>query len=1351
MSHSFSWITGNGRFAAASDWIDLTLGMDPAPVAPGSLDAVTIAGPGAGFQSIVGPGSVAAMGFAGDTSLAGTLATVILTVGAAAAGTVDVTAGTTLTAGAATLVAGLIAVSGAGADLSVAGTLGIGTAAILSVGNAGMVQAGALALNGGTLELDPTGVLEIGTAGGAARGTLSIDTGATLSSEGGVIAPNLSAAGVVAAMGGTTALLGSVTGTGTLAIGGGATLYVGGTAAASLTASFTGLGGVLEIYPASGGFAAPIAGFAAGDAIDFSGIVATGAQYAPTGAAVGTLTLTDAGQAVATVTLDGSYGGAVFLTTPDAVDGTLVLLPTGSIVAGGALSAGTSGPDAYLWTASGGGMWNSAANWRDVSARLQPALVAPGGKNIVTLAGPTGAAIALIGGPGNAASLIVTGAVALSGLFATGGLTVGSALAAGTLDILAGGTLTATTPSLIDGTLEANGAAALFAVNGILTEGPQTAGLPPPDVAALNGAYLKAHLMNLGGGTLGADASSTIEIGTPGNAAGGALTVDGGYWIHSTGGTITGAVIDKGTIQATGGETSLFGALSGAGLLTIGAGGTLFLAGGVASSLTVSFIASAGTLLLDGTAPGFAAGIAGFAAGDAIDISGLLLTGAAFTALNAGQGSLALSNGGVTVLSLALSGAYAGAVFQTAPDAVDGTLITLASGGSGAGALSAGTPTADVYRWAGASGGDWGSAANWTDVTLGGAAMVAPGSNDLVDVAGSGGASALLLSGQGAAADLSVSGNVALAGRFTAGAVTGVAIGTAPATLDVDATAMLAATSFGFGAGVAQVSGAGASLAVGGALTLGAASAASGPLLAVLGQAVAQAGTLLLNAGTVLVDSESVLEIGNAGNAAPGVLTVDATATLVSMGGTIGSPMTVNGLLLAEGGTTSLLSDVSGGGTLSVGAGAELSIYGTIGATTTLAFAAAAGRLVLNAATDAVAGTIMGFAPGAIIDIAATTLTAAAYAAGSGTLVLSSDGVAVTTLTLAGNFAGDIFRTLPDGVDGTLVSVGPVAQQAPCYAAGTRILTASGERCIEELQPGERLPTASGRMAPLRWVGRRRIGFAAGRPDDGVCPVRVRAGAFAPGRPHRDLVLSPAHALFIDGALIPVHLLVNGATVAREPGVGAVTYLHVELDRHDVIFAEGLPAESWLDTGNRGAFANAPGATPLDAAAALAIWARSACATLVLEGDALAVARRRLAQRATEMGWHLADAPDARLVADGRVLRPDMVGGQCRFAVPRGAGRLRLVSRSFVPAEHGMADHRRLGLAIRRISADGVRLAPSGTGWYPPERDLQWTDGDAVLDCPGARQLVLETAPMRCYWQAPPAGPALSPARLAAR
>lgn len=97
--------------------------------------------------------------------------------------------------------------------------------------------------------------------------------------------------------------------------------------------------------------------------------------------------------------------------------------------------------------------------------------------------------------------------------------------------------------------------------------------------------------------------------------------------------------------------------------------------------------------------------------------------------------------------------------------------------------------------------------------------------------------------------------------------------------------------------------------------------------------------------------------------------------------------------------------------------------------------------------------------------------------------------------------------------------------------------------------------------------------FLARNP--GVQPVRIGAGAVADGVPLRNLLVSPRHALFLDGLLIPAETLVNGASVTRCEGLDSVEYFHIELDSHDVLLAEGCPAESFCDIGTRNVFQNA--------------------------------------------------------------------------------------------------------------------------------------------------------------------------------
>jgi hypothetical protein len=189
---------------------------------------------------------------------------------------------------------------------------------------------------------------------------------------------------------------------------------------------------------------------------------------------------------------------------------------------------------------------------------------------------------------------------------------------------------------------------------------------------------------------------------------------------------------------------------------------------------------------------------------------------------------------------------------------------------------------------------------------------------------------------------------------------------------------------------------------------------------------------------------------------------------------------------------------------------------------------------------------------------------------------------------------------------GNNLALGLAPEPLACFAAGTRLLTQTGEVTVETLRIGDRLATIAGRLAPIIWLGYRTLDT----PPSASWPVRIAAHTFGPGSPHRDLLLSPDHALHCAGALVPVRLLVNGTTIRQEK-VASITYWHVELADHAVVFAEGLGAESYLDTGNRQAFANAPRTLARHPRMPSA-WATWACAPLVLGGSALAVVKGRI-------------------------------------------------------------------------------------------------------------------------------------------
>ncbi|MDA8251149.1 MAG: Hint domain-containing protein, partial [Rhodospirillales bacterium] len=301
-----------------------------------------------------------------------------------------------------------------------------------------------------------------------------------------------------------------------------------------------------------------------------------------------------------------------------------------------------------------------------------------------------------------------------------------------------------------------------------------------------------------------------------------------------------------------------------------------------------------------------------------------------------------------------------------------------------------------------------------------------------------------------------------------------------------------------------------------------------------------------------------------------------------------------------------------------------------------------------------------------------------------------------------------------------------------CFASGTRIATEAGEIPVESLAVGDIVLARGLGLTPVVWLGHRTVDCRRHpRPHD-VWPIRIRAGAFARGAPRRDLVLSPDHAVFVRGVLIPVRYLVNGATIVQEPRE-EITYWHVELAQHDLLLAEELACESYLDTGNRAAFANGGGAVTLHPDFAWQVWASRACAPLVLDGPERTAARRRLLARAAQLGHVVTKDANVHLLADGvPVPGCAQAGPLHRFKVGGRVKELRIMSRSGVPAElHADGtDHRRLGVMIDRIAFfrrfrwHGLALAdiPTGRGFHRLEeegaRSWRWTDGDALLPIP---------------------------------
>jgi len=252
--------------------------------------------------------------------------------------------------------------------------------------------------------------------------------------------------------------------------------------------------------------------------------------------------------------------------------------------------------------------------------------------------------------------------------------------------------------------------------------------------------------------------------------------------------------------------------------------------------------------------------------------------------------------------------------------------------------------------------------------------------------------------------------------------------------------------------------------------------------------------------------------------------------------------------------------------------------------------------------------------------------------------VLNNAGSVIAAFTLQRTdgftYQQSDFSVNTDSNGGTLVFTNGVPDVA-CFAAGTHILTAAGEVPVELLREGDLLPVQVRRgLRPIVWIGHRRVDCRRHPKPEKVWPVRVTAHAFAPGRPHRALWLSPDHTVLVADVLIPIRHLINGDSIAQVP-MDEVTYYHVELPRHEVLLADGLPCESYLDTGNRGAFANA-GVIGVHADFASQIREAEACARLVVTGAELLAARRALCERVPQQ-------PDLRSRGLRAALAQDML------------------------------------------------------------------------------------------------------------
>ena len=505
---------------------------------------------------------------------------------------------------------------------------------------------------------------------------------------------------------------------------------------------------------------------------------------------------------------------------------------------------------------------------------------------------------------------------------------------------------------------------------------------------------------------------------------------------------------------------------------------------------------------------------------------------------------------------------------------------------------------------------------------------------------------------------------------------------------------------------------------------------------------------LLLQAGTITdaggtITAKNSLQTGNAGT-----LLVDGVVTGY---GVWGGNFNGTGSVIASGGKLELVNSVTSttnGFDVASAAGSILQLDSAVAAGVNVGFASAGSGVLEIRNVGAFQGTIVGLG-----ESTGNTPTGTNYvdvnAAVTGASI-SGNNIILTGATgplgtLALGTAPPVGAQVAWASDATLGGTDIFLSSTVCYAAGTHLLTDQGDVAVEAIAEGMRLITLQDEARvplPVTWVGRMRVDLARHPRPETAAPIRIRRHAIAPNVPQRDLLVSPDHCLFLDGRLFVARSLMNGMSIVQDFSLPAITYSHIETERHAVALAENLPAETYLDTGNRAYFDNSGVALLLHPEftvnAGLRCWQEDACAPLAVTPEEREPVWRRLADRAIAQGYAAPQVetttdPDLRLIVAGQDLRPlPARGGSYRFVLPRGAASVRLCSRAARPtaALPWIEDARTLGVSVARIvlrtgtQSQDIPVDHPGLrqGWWAVEADgaglSRWTNGDATLPLP---------------------------------
>ena len=386
----------------------------------------------------------------------------------------------------------------------------------------------------------------------------------------------------------------------------------------------------------------------------------------------------------------------------------------------------------------------------------------------------------------------------------------------------------------------------------------------------------------------------------------------------------------------------------------------------------------------------------------------------------------------------------------------------------------------------------------------------------------------------------------------------------------------------------------------------------NGPAVSVLELASGASNGTISGIGTQFIGFDAIAIDAGARWMLAGSNTIAAGVTLTANSATL-----IDHVALANFGaivldpSTMVVGDLYGTGSVTIQAGSTLEVTGSIASTETIVFQGPNGYLHLDNPAGA-SGSVIGFDATDIVDLKGVDPGSVSYGAGA----LSFQGGHSFPLTTA---PGAQVR-IAASADGTEVT-------ALCFLPDTLIETPGGQMTVQDLRVGDIVATWGGKQRSIAWIGTGSVVATAGHRGPAT-PVIVRKGALGPNMPFRDLHVTKGHSLLLDGVLIPVEFLVNHRSIVWDDRSQEATLYHIELDSHDVLIANGAPAESYRDDGNRWLFLNANTG-----------WnqpPKDTCAPVLTGGRVVDTVWKRLLDRSgpRRIG-PLTDDPDLYLLVDG--------------------------------------------------------------------------------------------------------------------